>query len=63
MYTTKWLTEKYGDFEKKVLVEERDGFTTIWHVDPPAFGSAFMATRDEWNDDGTVRNIYEWVPA
>jgi hypothetical protein len=55
--------------DEPVLTEETvdnfpgpgDGYTTIWWIEPPAKGAGFLATREKWDEDYTVRNIYEWT--
>jgi len=44
-------------------VDEREGFTTIWHVPPPEVGSWFVVVCEEWNENSPVRHIYSWSPA
>ena len=53
-----YLVEKTVDLE--------DGFTTVWHCEPPARDVAYRVTNDIWEDtDGEVviRRIYAWEPA
>lgn len=47
------------------LVERRDpghggeGWTERWVCDPPDVELHYVVLRDEWNNDDTVRTIYE----
>lgn len=34
-----------------------------WHYTPPAVDAQFRAIHESWNEDYTVRDIYEWSPA
>ncbi len=35
-------------------------WTTYWVCDPPEMGETFIVKRDEWNEDQTIRVIYEY---
>ena len=35
-------------------------FTVRWMVEPPPVGSDYRVTRDEWNEDLSIRTIWEW---
>lgn len=46
-----------------VAVDEPTEFTnyrTEWYCEPPEWRSQFKAIKQTWNDDFTIRKIYEW---
>jgi len=43
-----------------MLVERiNNDFLTEWYCLPPSTRATYRVTCDEWNEDGTVRRIYE----
>ncbi|WP_230683120.1 hypothetical protein, partial [Streptococcus pneumoniae] len=42
--------------------DEHDGYTTRGVCIPPDMSASFRVLHDEWNDDYTVRTVYDWEP-
>ena len=45
---------------RPVLTETLGSLTIEWFCVPPETGEVFRVTDQEWNEDFSVRKIYEW---
>ena len=46
-----------------VHVDMHADYQTLWMIEPPAEGVPHRITKQAWNDDYTVRYVWEWVAA